>query len=324
MSNDRTKAVLPPPPKASAWRAALELLRLPNWFTAVADVLMGYLLLAAGSAPRIGPELVLLVLASLQLYAAGMVLNDVFDFEIDARQRPARPLPSGRVERSTARRWGWRLLAGGVATSWVVALLAGGWRPGVVGTLLAAAVVLYDGVLKSTPLAPWVMGSCRGLNVLLGMSVPVSLAWEMPHRIVAAGIAVYVTGVTSFARGEAGRSRRGPLLLGIAIMLLGLALVASFPVWFSGGPGLSSPLVLTEQTFPWLIVGLGALLAWRWAWAVVEPLPPQVQAAVRVGIWTLILLDAAVVWAAQGPAWAAPVALLVVPTALLGRWLYAT
>ena len=34
------------------------------------------------------------------LYAAGMVLNDAFDAELDARERPERPIPSGRISRS--------------------------------------------------------------------------------------------------------------------------------------------------------------------------------------------------------------------------------
>ena len=36
-----------------------------------------------------------------------MVLNDVFDAEVDARERPERPIPSGRV--SLQRRNGGRL-----------------------------------------------------------------------------------------------------------------------------------------------------------------------------------------------------------------------
>ena len=46
-------------------RGYLELLRLPNWFTAVADVVMGYLVMQAGTPPRAGLELPLLVGTSL-------------------------------------------------------------------------------------------------------------------------------------------------------------------------------------------------------------------------------------------------------------------
>ena len=43
-----------------------------------------------------------------------MVLNDVFDLEIDRRERPERPLPSGRVSLRAARLLGWTLLVLGM------------------------------------------------------------------------------------------------------------------------------------------------------------------------------------------------------------------
>ncbi len=38
----------------------------------------------------------------MAIYAAGIALNDVFDYEIDLKERPGRPLPSGRVSRRFA------------------------------------------------------------------------------------------------------------------------------------------------------------------------------------------------------------------------------
>ncbi len=84
----------------------VQLLRLPNLFTAMADVAMGFLFVRASWAWNPAPinlrpigawVLALLALASALLYAAGVVLNDVFDLERDRRERPERPLPSGRV-----------------------------------------------------------------------------------------------------------------------------------------------------------------------------------------------------------------------------------
>src|SRR4051794_19149635 len=85
----------------------LQLVRLPNLFTAAADSLAGWLIVRGSlEEPR---RWVPLVLASVAIYAAGIVLNDVFDFEIDRVERPNRPLPSGRVSRRFA---AW---AGGIA-----------------------------------------------------------------------------------------------------------------------------------------------------------------------------------------------------------------
>ena len=66
-----------------AW---LQLLRLPNHATAVADVLAGFLV-CTGPRPVDWPPAACwaAIAASLALYAAGMVLNDVYDVELDRR-----------------------------------------------------------------------------------------------------------------------------------------------------------------------------------------------------------------------------------------------
>ena len=67
------------------WRAYFELLRLPAVFTAMADVMMGYLVTQGSFQP---PWAVALLIASSSLiYLAGMVLNDVHDVDVDAVQR---------------------------------------------------------------------------------------------------------------------------------------------------------------------------------------------------------------------------------------------
>jgi 4-hydroxybenzoate polyprenyltransferase len=104
---------------ASTLRGYLELVRLPNVFTAMADVAMGFLFTRADFLPgEDGWLLGLLLAASSLLYAAGVVLNDVFDLEVDAVERPHRPLPSGRVSPAVARWLGWELLVVGLAAAW--------------------------------------------------------------------------------------------------------------------------------------------------------------------------------------------------------------
>ena len=102
----------------------LELLRLPNVFTAVADVVMGFFFVQAPWAFSHDPQrsllpvgvwtVGLLAAASALLYSAGMVLNDVFDIELDRQEQPYRPLPSGRIPLSSARWLGWQLLTLGI------------------------------------------------------------------------------------------------------------------------------------------------------------------------------------------------------------------
>ncbi len=191
--------------EGASLRTWMELVRLPNLFTAMADVTMGFLFTHHGFAPSDGRLLGLLLAASTSLYAAGVVLNDVFDAAIDARERPERPIPSGRVSIAAARWTGWGLLVLGVVLAVVVAAMAGVARPGIVGALLAGGVVLYDIVLKPTPWAPLGMGLCRALNVLLGMSL-LAAPWSAEHGLAAVAVGVYIAGVTWLRGARRGRA----------------------------------------------------------------------------------------------------------------------
>lgn len=299
-------------------RAYLQLVRLPNVFTAMADIFLGFLLTHRQLDPW--PEFVLLVAASSVLYLSGMVLNDYYDREQDAAERPLRPIPSGRVSEQTALGLGFAMLAAGAGLGWVAAALAGDVRPGIVATLLAGAVFLYDGVAKRTPAGPLVMGACRTLNVMLGMSVSVG-PWTAPYWVVAFGVGVYIAGVTIFARSEARESGRMQLALGIAVMLAGIATVASTPAWATGGEWPAFDVQGNWYVF-WALFAM--LIGYRALRAVADPRPEWVQMAVRNCIFSLVVMDAAAVLAVQEVFWGIVILLLLVPTLVLGRWIYST
>jgi len=99
-------------------RAYAQLVRLPNVFTAFADIGLGILAtwqLLPEDLPKdwVWRALCLLA-ASGCLYCGGMVFNDVFDLEQDKRERPFRPIPSGRISRLVATLFGAALLAAGI------------------------------------------------------------------------------------------------------------------------------------------------------------------------------------------------------------------
>jgi 4-hydroxybenzoate polyprenyltransferase len=299
-------------------RAYLELVRVPNVFTAMADVMLGFLFTHAGLNPL--PQFVLLLAASSLLYLAGMVLNDYFDREQDARERPERPIPSGRIEAGAALRFGVTLTVLGIAAAGVTtSVSASGW-PLVIAVMLAVCVWTYDALLKQTQIAPLAMGACRTLNVLLGMSLHEG-PWQPVHWIIAAGVGVYVMGVTLFARSEARTSGRVQLALGLAILLAGIGLLSSAPTWATGKE--FPPVSVPDRWY--LFWGLIALvIGWRCARAVLEPRPRFVQAAVRNCIFALIILDAGAVLAVQDRVWAIAIVALLAPTIMLGRWIYST
>src|SRR5262245_4430850 len=79
---------------ARRWAVYLQLGRVSNLPTVWTNVLAGTLL--TGVPVDAGVLGVLLVSLSL-FYVGGMYLNDAFDRHIDARERPERPIPSGRA-----------------------------------------------------------------------------------------------------------------------------------------------------------------------------------------------------------------------------------
>jgi 4-hydroxybenzoate polyprenyltransferase len=308
----------------STIRSYLELMRLPNVFTAMADVAMGYLFVQSPQW-RWNPwhdswTLAMLVAASSLLYIAGVVLNDVFDMAIDCRRRPERPIPSGRVSLRAAQRLGWKLLVLGVLLGTAAGFFVGHLKPGAVAALLAACILLYDGWLKRTPAGPLTMGTCRMLNVMLGMSVAAApVAAE--HWLVAGGIGVYVAGVTWFAQREAQQSSRGQLTLATLVMALGIALLAWLPSW-------SDRVIADVQFAPqrwYLLVGvLGLLIVWRCLWAVIEPVPARVRMAVAQCVLSIVMLDAVACYAIRGVFWAGMILLLLLPAMFLGHWIETT
>lgn len=311
------------PPESSTVLAWLRLFRAPNVFTAIADIAMGYLVVRGSLEPY--GLFVCLATASALLYTAGMVLNDVFDSDIDARERPFRPIPSGQISLALARTIGIAMLLAGVLFGGLAGFLYATplpWRSGAISLALAGSVLLYDGWLKRLPVGPLGMGLCRFFNVLLGMSTGPNaaghlLGYETGYLLPAAGIGVYVIGVTIFAKGEAGQSSMGPLIAGVCVMAAGVALLG-WAGHFVGREGLSLPIY-------WLLLAvLLATLLRRCLAAVLNPTPGHVQAGVKSAIVSLILFDAAVALASAPPIYSLGIVLLLAPMVILGRWAYST
>jgi 4-hydroxybenzoate polyprenyltransferase len=301
--------------KIIAW---LQLLRLPNVFTAVADVMMGYLVAYRGELQSIS-NFAILAAVSVLLYLSGMVLNDVFDADVDARDRPGRPIPSGRVSLKAATAVGWGLLLAGFALAWIFSYLANDWRPGAVATLLTGCILLYDSALKQTRLAPLTMGECRMLNVLLGMSVML-IPWGKAEFLIAIGIGVYIMGVTIFARTDARMSTRTRLTSGLIVLLSGMALLAFLPWLTADRP----PLTVNRPGWYLLWGALAIIIGRRCTMAIFEPSPQRVQTAVRNCVHSIIALDAAVCVGYASASWGFAVLSLLIPTMLLTLWLNAT
>ena len=307
-------------PKLLAWA---QLVRLPNVFTAFADIALGA---CAAGYPLDRPGVfALLLLASGCLYLSGMVWNDWFDRHEDAKARPFRPIPSGRISEWKAF-WAATALWGiGVFTSAAAMGLA---RRGLessviwddIGFGLGIAILLYDGILKRTPLAPLGMGLCRFLNVLLGVSaaVPGSIPNEVALHI-AGVVGVYIVGVTWFARTEEGVSSRRQLVLAAVVMLV--AAVGGLAVPVHHHP--RDPQWVTPFYFPYLLAGFLFYVGVPVTRAIRRPESKLVQAAVKRCIFGVVVLDAVLAVAFVG--WPGLLILfLLLPAVWLGKWVYST
>ncbi|WP_199439713.1 SCO3242 family prenyltransferase [Umezawaea beigongshangensis] len=171
-------------------RAYVELVRAPAALTVLGDTVAG----AAAAGNPLRGRRVLLPLSSAALYWSGMALNDWADRDLDAVERPERPVPSGRISPRRA-----LIVATGLsATGLGLAAWAGGRDALRVAVPLALAVWSYDTVLKNTPAGPVGMAACRALDVLLGAGAAGSRS-ALP---AAAAVAGHTLGVTALSRGE--------------------------------------------------------------------------------------------------------------------------
>ena len=249
-----------------ATRALIELLRPANVVTAAADVLAGFA--AAGS--HVQPWL----LASTCCLYGGIVLNDFFDRNLDAVERPERPIPIGRISSSAAATLGFILLAAGIGFASLANAAAC-----LIAAAISGSVLLYDIWGKHQKFfGPVNMGTCRALNLLLGVAaVPAAISTRLPLALLPL---VYIAAVTAVSRGEVRGGKREVAFISLAAIC---AVIASLILI-----GLHSPLALA----------IVALLAWRvippFFRSYREPVPRLIRLAVRAGVLSLVLLNAAI------------------------------
>jgi len=257
-----------------------------------------------------------------------MVLNDVNDVVEDTAKCRNGPLVRGLIALSTARIAGWGLLFTGVGLAGLSIFLLPEsgestpyWIVGVVAAILAILIVAYDSSLKATALGPLLMGLCRGLNMLLGVSLGACLNWsnelDWPSIVLAAlGHVGFVTGITLAARRE-GLLNQSSFRLGMSwgVSVLGVALIAVCSIW-----SMDRPLRLAPNSwFPLFI----AMLVMPWfRRAIVSIRSPGIGTlvpAIKQAILSIIFLDAAIALQFGGYLPGVLVCSLAIPTFVLSR-----
>ncbi|MEU1851337.1 SCO3242 family prenyltransferase [Streptomyces sp. NPDC019990] len=287
-------------------------MRLPALFSVPGDALAGTA--ATGAAPD--TRTLLAIGSSLCLYEAGMALNDWADRDVDAVERPHRPLPSGRIRPTAA------LTAACALTGAGLALAAATGRPALtVAAPLAVTVWAYDLGLKHTPAGPVAMGAARGLDLLLGAAATTGRTRRaLPS---AALLGTHTLAVTAVSRQEArGGSPLAPMgALATTALLTRLLTRRSAglltgrrqtPVHGPTGPGAvrhprqESAALLTAT----LAAAYAATTTRPYFHATLNPSPPLTQRAVGAGIRATIPFQAALAARSRGPATALLIAAL--------------
>ena len=261
----------------------LQLMRPANIITSIADVLAGiavsgFLLHADFSAQYVIP-VTLLCISTIGLYGGGVVFNDVFDAELDKQERPERPIPLGIVTVWEAAILGIILLITGIITAAIAGKISG-----LLALSIAIAAIVYNKWAKHHVIAgPLNMGLCRGLNLLLGLSiVPAAIPewWFIAFVPI-----IYIAAITMISRGEVHGGSKS--ILYFAALLYSIVIAAILVLSYRKGMILWAVVFLLP--FAWMI--FSALIK-----AIRVPAPQNIGKAVKAGVIALILMNAA--WAA--------------------------
>jgi UbiA prenyltransferase family protein len=295
----------------------LRLIRLPNIFTVPSNIIVGYLALQADSTSQLAG----LISSSVLLYISGIVFNDLFDIELDRKNRSNRPLPLGKISRRNA-------IAIAVLTLFganVIALMTAGIAALWVTVSLSAIILAYDYGLKSNAIAGTVaMAGARFLNVVLGASpallVLLSVSQERiisDHGFQTLAIATtsmffYIASIMVLSRTEekGAPETRNYVVMGIILTTITYIAITGYLIgweyWFFLPLGILASVVVASFK--------------RYSLQSAE----STQNIIRNLILSIIILDSVFITASAGIVLGAAIFLLLVPAVMLGRKMYVT
>jgi 4-hydroxybenzoate polyprenyltransferase len=284
-------------------------MRPANLITAVADILAGMAIagLRFDTDNYLWGSAVLLMISTIGLYGGGVVFNDVFDAELDAIERPERAIPSGRVNKQNASILGISLLFIGIFTAFMVSQMSG-----ILAIIISVLALFYDRFGKHNNLfGPINMGLCRGVNLLLGISIineSVSEWWWVSIVPI-----IYISAITMISRGEVhGGNKKHLYFAGFLYILVSI---------FQGFVAYN----LGNITFACLFILLHIFLIFKpLITAIASPIGQNIGKAVKAGVLSLIVMDAA--WVAASGNWILAICvLLLLPISMrIGRYFAVT
>ena len=324
-------------------RQYLLLIRVPNLFTVPSNILAGYFATISTANADVD-QLLSLIVSSVLLYVSGIVLNDYFDINVDRKERPSRPLASGRITKRSA-----LLLAVISIVAGNILALSVSWTSFIISGSLTLVIFAYNYRLKRNAISnPLAMGLARFLNVVLGGSPALGLVLTNDLILFFVGycLFLYIAAISLLSRKEVSdtiiffsRSSWIPIVLSastivliiVSILVVGIYGYFRFDFIFSliifscvmSGTFLRLCVTLkrlTESTGekPYKmneegVRGIDGMGASR-----------EIQRTIKTMILSIIILDSIFLSGLVGIYTGLVVLLLVIPPIVLGRKLYVT
>jgi hypothetical protein len=261
----------------------LRMMRPANIVTSVSDILAGIAISGFFMDWSFKPDNVLpvlyLCLSTMGLYGGGIVFNDVFDADLDKIERPERAIPSGIISIKAASILGGLLLLFGVVMASLYSVFSG-----ILALLIAIAALSYNKFSKHHSfLGPLNMGICRGLNLLLGLSI--SMAAFHEWYFLAIVPIIYIFSITMISRGEVHGGNTKSLFIAAILYFIVIVSIIYFGI-------IKEHLLLTSLfvLFFMYMIFKPLIIATR------NPIGKNIGKAVKAGVISLIIMNAA--WAA--------------------------
>ncbi len=159
--------------------AYLTILRPLNSLMSVLSVYIASVIAGLGFYP--GTPVLYALVSVFLISAGGMVINDYFDVEIDRVNKPSRPIPSGKISKTTALGYSYVLFGAGVYLSYLINAFAFS-----VAVLASALLILYAWKLKRvTMLGHLVISALVALTFIYGGLVNMNFIPALPLALLA-------------------------------------------------------------------------------------------------------------------------------------------
>lgn len=282
-------------------------MRPANIVTAFADILAGAAIVTANVTSFQSLNLFLLLISTAGLYGGGVVFNDYFDADLDKIERPERPIPSGGATLKNTLILGVVLFIIGIFSALMVSMSSA-----IIAALICLFAVLYDAVTKHFDIVgPLNMGLCRGLNLLLGMSLFPGLMWSYWYFIFIP--VIFIAAITLISKGEVTGSGRKPLYAAAFCYTLIFVVFLYLGLYYGNLMGsLPFTILFAAVVFPPLYN------------AIQEPSALRIRKAVKMGILSLIILNAVIAALFAGFIFGVGILLLLPLSMYMGRYFAVT